>query len=316
MSLPEQVERLNEELKKYDQSLEKTGKESSDQAPRTQNEQPKSDSQPPSEGEGWENKFRVLQGKYNKEVPALTAQVRELQRLVDSLRDENASLKNSQSQSPQQPEGLSADGNAGHFADEIDPRQYEEFGDEIVSLAESYRRQGRTIEQLEGELKRLSQEVGGVRETQAQSEEQRFIEQLESRLPNVLTLNEDPECIRWLDENGLLPSLQAAGSEGDVERTARIFELFLNRTGNSEPASTPPSDSSELSLHEHQVPQVSAGDGSPSEQPSFTPDQVNQFYRSWSRGLPFEFNGVLVSTRAEAEKIDNEITLASAQGRV
>jgi len=153
-------------------------------------------------GEDWEQKYKVLQGKYNAEV---TADVASLRDQVNSLVSENQHLsQNMQSAAgtienlnsiiadktktvdSEQPSGTPS----GEY---VDPGDFEVYGEEMVTLVDKINAQAKTIESLQNSTQGLSQQ-------QSVSAERDFYKQLEVSVPEWESINTNPSFLKWLGE--------------------------------------------------------------------------------------------------------------------
>ena len=326
--LPRQVQEVRDEIKALE--AEKKGKTGgdeslSDQAPgQPQDPTLEKDQKPkPSvDDENLEQRFKVLQGKYNSEVIPLNARVRELTGENGALLQEIAFLKGQLQSQQEAGRPAAEDGVKTKVKSDIDPSSYEEYGEEIVDLAKRYRDQGASIAQLEAKMNGLEKTAEGVQENQREKAVAEFERELTKLCPEWKVQNDDRGFLVWIAQNGLNESLTAALGRLDFEKIANIFNLYPKPNTTPEPPPKPkvkveeekkPSDP----LEEHVVPKTGGSDETPQSQPSFTTADVNAFYQSYSKGkYPFNACGHTVASRDEAVKLDNEITLAYSKGLV
>lgn len=132
----------------------------------------------------WEQKFHVLRGKYEAEVPRLHAQVRELTEQLTRLLQQRE-------EKPTPPEAP-AEQKLVTSADE------ETFGADLVDLArraarEEVARMTQTIDQ------RVDQKVKPVEERLTQSATQVFWQKVDEAVPDFETVNKDSRWFQFLD---------------------------------------------------------------------------------------------------------------------
>lgn len=205
------------------QQLEATQPEEPEQ--EEQEEQPKA-----SDEQTWEQRYRVLQGKYNSEVPRLSRDLRAAQEQITSLQGLLANLQSAQSRpAAHAPEITRAAQKL------VRPEEIEEYGDEFIDLVGRRAQEvaAPLVNSLQERLKKLEAQLGGVTTKVEQTEKQKVIAQLGQRVKNWEQLNEDESFLNWLDmpepysgiKRGQL--LNDAFEKGNAERVIAFFEGYL-----------------------------------------------------------------------------------------
>ncbi|HDG97980.1 MAG TPA: hypothetical protein ENG73_07410 [Desulfobacterales bacterium] len=233
-----EAEKLQKELaegkkkQKKDQPAAKDqkGQEQQQPAPPAQAEptpppaqqQPVQGEKPPEQGEpvDWEQKYKVLKGKYDAEVKA---DVSELRERLSALEAQNADLQQKLMEAASTIATLNqliANGATGQSLGEIQQQQgaatadqqppqtgaateqglqplneedYEPYGEEMVGLV-------RNFNALIAENQRLRDAVASLYQGQKQTAEERFWNRLAEQVPDWESLNNDPGFLRWLGE--------------------------------------------------------------------------------------------------------------------
>jgi len=201
--------------------------------------------QPP---DTWEQKYRVLQGKYDKEILGLTTQVNRqnviltdqsemmsgLLRELDQLRAQVAGQGG-----PQVPQGSGElPAGAQPVVTPINPENYEGFGQEIVDLAKEVRDLRDRNQQLET---RTEQTVL----TAEQTAKQGMYKYLDENVTGWRTMNGDQGFLMWLRQVDSLSGavrqqlLDYALANFDGARVATFFQTYLQETGG-QPIIEPP----------------------------------------------------------------------------
>lgn len=242
---------------------------------------------PKPEQDYWKNRFDVLQGKYNAEVPRMSQQISELTEKIESLKAK-----------PEEPKTY------------VTPEQVEEYGQDFVEFGRSVAREEIQTEndRLRSEIADLQAKIDGIEGRHQQSEQDRFYMDLNAKVPNWEQLNTDPEFLSWLGtvdpyagaSRHLL--LKSAYDSMDADRVAYFFTSFTD----SKPKPVEPQ--AEL---EKQVapPKKAKGTNAPPAKPVYTISQINQFYKDKKLG---KFAG----REEEAGRIEADIFAAQNEGRI
>lgn len=145
----------------------------------------------------WEHKFKVLQGKYNAEVPRLTRQIQEQEQRLRDMQTQLTSLaagKSANAGAPAQPpqrrvkdEEINAFG--PDLYDFIKRAAREELGGDID-----------TVRTLEQRLVKTEQTAKTVGDTVARSAVQQVHDLLDAEVPEWEAMNVDPTYLAWLQE--------------------------------------------------------------------------------------------------------------------
>ncbi|MBU2097940.1 MAG: hypothetical protein KKD00_04205 [Gammaproteobacteria bacterium] len=236
-----------------------------------------------NDGDPWEQRYKILQGKYNKEVPALHEQVRELKaRLseagdnqeVSRLRTEIADLKRRLEAAPsqqQQKPTNSAD------LDKLREQYPADLVDGILAVVQSM-------------VAPIQQRVDSVNETVSQSSKTSNVDRLRSALKDngidFDQLNTDPlfvqdflgELAPYSDKTkGQL--LTEAFDSGDIGRAARFFIDYAGSRGVDSGAPK----SKDIGKHV-QVPTSSGSEKVSTSGMVWNDQSIAQFYEDRRRG--------------------------------
>lgn len=258
---------------------------------------------PPQPNE-WEQKYKVLQGKFNSEVPALHHQVKDLSRKLQEQAERTEALLRQQEtkQAEQRPTA--------------DPKDVDAFGADLVEMVQRVAQQmlGNTAAKIDGfmgsvekRLVQLEQRLQGTTETVAQTAQETFYVQLERMVPDWQAINADQRFLVWLGEDDPLSgrsrqaALDAASGALDVRRTAAIFKAFLDTLPKQPPKAN--------TAVNKQVSPSSVAAAAPvqTEAPSFTEAEVAELY---ARNRRREF------TPKQWEQVEQSINTAMATGRI
>jgi hypothetical protein len=150
----------------------------------------------------WEQKYKVLQGKYDKEVGDLRQGVDNLNTVVQQ---QNALIEQLQNQpAPQQPQGQAAPKPAtASSIKNLDPDDFASYGDEIVWLVNGF---NKLIEQNQALTERIESgtaaggddRIGRLERQVQETATDRYLRELDGQIPNWRQVNESAEFKAWL----------------------------------------------------------------------------------------------------------------------
>jgi hypothetical protein len=254
----------------------------------------------------YEHKYRVIQGKYDKEVPELRNHVGELSKEVKRLTESMAS----------QPSG--GDDSPSSFDEEI-AKINAAYGEELTSFINSMASSkateiaNRIVDEKFGEM---NEKVDNVVTNNAETQHSRFLATLDESLEGWRVLNRDQKFINWLDQlidpeigtETYKERLNMAVQAADSSKALAIFNRYMK----SNPESL--ADEKRNSELEELVTPVGQGGA---EGP--TPDnsgkkiygkaEIDQFYKDCRTG---KYKN---DPAAKAEK-EQEIFAAQNEGRI
>lgn len=261
--------------------------------------------------ESWMQKYKTLQGMYNKDVPRLNAQNRELSSRVSQLEQLLSQL--STQPAPQQ----NYSGNPL-----ITDKDVEEYGDSIDVMRRAAREEvaqaNNRVAQLEAQLRQLQASVvpqmHQITQKQAQSNEQAFWASLSNKVPQWEEINNSQEFQSWLLEVDPLTGitrqtyLEDAQSTLDVNRVASFFSAWEQANGMPVAQPTRKAQSSQLER------QVAPGRGRSSpaavtENRTYSPDDIRKFFDDVRMG---KYKG----RETERGRIERDIFAAQREGRI
>ncbi len=294
--------------------------------------------------EAWEKKYKVLQGKYNAEVPRLQNQVRDLSGTLQDVRAQltaQQGLLSSLAQrgataAPAAP-APSAPAQTGDKL--VKDEEVKSFGADLIDVMRRVVR-----EELHPHMQRLApvsqrvaqveQTVKGVSEKVVQNDQQKFMTYLAEHAPNWNELNTNEDFLSWLDQvdpytgSKRQDLMDQAANALDGPRVVAFFKGFQNEHA----AVSPPAGS---------APPAPPAAPAATAQPAATPNPLDRFVapgaaRAGAAGTPNEaqkriwtaaeindFNMRRESFVRRGKKVpdnlvqmEREIAAAAAEGRV
>ena len=269
-----------EEIQESEESEEVT-EEAPEEEPAPQEEEPQKDRA------YWEQRFKVMEGKFKSEVPRLSEQIRDLMGQNDRLTNLIATFQEPKETKPEVPEGA-------YLTDE-EFQKFEEEGferstiDLIGSMAERI---------AEKRLSKYDSKLDTVVSNAKAADLKSFESGLAKLIPDWSDQNNDHGFIEWLaDDEGLMQErLNRAFNKLDVERVAKIFKSYRAQT------------SPVNGLEKQVAPGKGAATATPiSQKKTWSKDEITKFYSDQIKGKYSE---------KEAVKLEKDIFLAQKEGRI
>jgi hypothetical protein len=258
--------------------------------------------------DNWEQKYKILQGKYNAEVPRLAAEVREQHDALRQMQEQMQALASA----PQTEVQFSGVG-------EIDPAHREEYGDEFFQIVAqtAMRSVQPALNQIAQQLEEMRRGLIGTQASVQKTEHQIFLEQLDTQFNSWRTLNKDEGFNRWLGERDALSGLTRkhllddAVRSRDVSRAVAFFQGYSTEHGSGAAGSQAPRR--ETSLESLAAPGATRTGTPPAPvahaDEIWTGAEIRAFYADVRAG---KFTG----RDAEKLAIEQRIATAAARGRV
>jgi hypothetical protein len=303
MGIPAQVLRQEEEAERLMgnpeedeiQETEESEEEITEEAPKEEiREEPAPQEEEPVVDEKdrayWEQRFKVMEGKFKSEVPRLSEQIRDLMGQNDRLTNLIATLQEPNGKKPEITEGA-------YLSDEeFEKLEEEGFERSTIDLI------GNMAERIaEKRLSGYDTKLDKVASDVEVSSKDRFFSELTAKVPDWELLNVDEGFIKWLSEpdgySGYTRQQSLDGAYGGMD-TAKVANIF---NAYKKPA---PSNSLEK--------QVAPGRGTATATPASQK-------KVWSRGEITKFYSDQVKGKhsdKEAARLEKDIFLAQKEGRI
>jgi hypothetical protein len=234
-----------------------------------------------------EHRYKVLQGKYNSEVPRLAAENKDLKASLKAIEEQLEMLKAAKAQEPL-----------------VKPEEIEEYGEGLIDVArriaqEELAKKDAVINQMKAKLDSLEQ-------VSTKTVEEDFFDGLAKAVPNWSAINDDARFHAWLDEVDELTSqrrqdlLSVAEKSRDAKRVAKFFTAF-EKTTQARVATANTSLESQIAPASNKTPNA------PPAKKVWTRGEISEFYSRMRKGEVSD---------AEAIAIESDIQAASLEGRV
>lgn len=178
----------------------------------------------------WEHKYKVLKGKYDKEVPRLTKELRMLKTEKEQLQQRISLLE----------QVVSEVMSRGRTVPQA-PQQEEEEDEELLKVKEDYPEIYKAVTKLVE--KKLTREVRPeIEQVKASTTQSAFYSRLSALVPQWQSINSDPDFLDWLSRpSEELPTktrhqvMLMAFQEGDADAVASFFKRYIQHVkSNSE----------------------------------------------------------------------------------
>lgn len=262
----------------------------------------------PDEEDTWRRRYLTLKGKFDAEVPRLSARLAQLETELEQAKAAPPKEeKPRQEAKPRQPA--------------VTDKDVEAYGGDLVDLmrrvadeAAAQVREEYTgiVRELEDRNANLLQKLDGVADRQVVNDRQTYYRDLNELVPDYEAVNVDPAFIAWLAEADPLSGtprqeyLNKAFQTFNVDTTAALFNAY--KAGKTPPTPSKPPEAQER-LVQPSTSRANTAPASDASKRTWTTAEVDQFYRDVTKG-------VYAGKDAERARIENEIDLALAEGRL
>lgn len=198
--------------------------------------------------DAWKQKFDVLTGKYNAEVPRLYQQLKEQASTLEKLQAELEANKAKPVEPEKPKESL------------VTSKDEDTFGSDLIDLARRVTRDEvgavlsriGNIEQMLENISQLPKQVEQVAQQQAQSTEDRYWSAIGKAIPDWEQIDSDPRWIEWLN---LAPKFSIktyrdlaseAISSGQVQPIVELVATWKEQAGIAQAQATQSNNKQEL----------------------------------------------------------------------
>jgi hypothetical protein len=278
----------------------------------------------------WEQRYRVLQGKYNAEVPRLTQQLQDMQRQLNGVQGLLASFQ----QRPPAP------ASSAPPAPLVKEEEIKEFGPDLYDFISrvAKQQQAALLPEIDRRIAPVVQKVDAVKATaenanqlSAAAQRRAMLDLLSQQVPNWQAMNEDPGFLAWLDQTDPYTGkvrgelLSAAEAANDGPRVVAFFVGYLKENATVAPATPAPAAAAPAAPAAPAASQPTleslVAPGAPKPGAARAPDGSGK--RVWTRAEIGKFYaeaaaGKYRSTEGQKRyrEIETEIFAAQAEGRV
>lgn len=279
----------------------------------------------------WEQRFRVLQGKYNAETRRDRETIGTLQRDMDSLRGVLATVQTQLATKP-----AAAPAPAPKPVAKVTQKEIEEFGEDLLDAAARFAAQTwePLVTELRSEVSDLRAEVASTKSTAvaarqsvAMNAREQMFATLDKEITDWRSVNTDDQFKEWLGQEDEMSGetrqtlLLRAYERNDARRVMRFFTSYkAEHAGGSQPAPAgqPAADTGQQPTGKPRVDPSqfvapARGRSAPrpvgTQQIVWTPSDIAAFYADVQKGL-------YKKNPAERDRLERDIFDAQATGRV
>jgi hypothetical protein len=338
-ALPRQVRKQVEEANKLHEQLARNGLDQAAAAAAQPPPTPPAGEAPPAaapEGaapaappaEGWEQKYRVLQGKYNAEVPrlqkqaqtqaqqieTLTAQLTATQGMVASIAQNRGPAPAGQGSAPAAPAKLVKDEEVSEFGEELTDFIRRVAQDTVLPKVEE------RFQPFKQEVAKAREHAAGAAQRQAQADRERLFGVLDSQVPGWREQNDDAEFVAWLNQPDAYSGMPRANlltqayERNDAPRVVAFFLGYRNEHAVVTPSTAAAAPAAPQRKLEDFVAPGTQKAGSTGAQDGagkriWTEPEIKSFYRDCQQG---KYRGKDEARRA----IELDIVAATREGRI
>ena len=281
--------------------------------------------------EGWEQKYKVLQGTYNAEVPRLQRQVQEQNSTIEQLKQQMTATQGMLSAFAQNRVAAPGGQNAAPAAPAklVKDEEVQEFGADLTDFIRRVAQES-VLPAVDQKLQPVQQQVAEVRQTatqvverSVQSDHERLLATLDREVDGWRQQNNDPEFLDWLAQVDPLSGVQRGvllrkAYEGfDAPRVAAFFKGYRNEhavvTPPAAAAAPATPDASQRKLEDFVAPGTpkagATGAQTGAGKRTWTQAEIKQFYDDAAAGK-FRNN------KQRRDELEREIHAAEREGRV
>jgi len=236
----------------------------------------------------WEHRYKVLAGKYSSEVPRLAADNRELKNQLKELSATVERLK----QAPQAKAQL------------VKPEEVETFGSELIDVVRRAARE--ELADKDNEISELKEMVQQLSNKTTKNVEVDFYTALNTKVSDWVTINDDKNFHKWLNELDDLTGIRRqdllaqAEADRDADRVAKFFTAY-KRASQSWAATA------NRSLEAQVAPDTGRQASAPPAKRFYTRGEIADFYGRVRRGEISDNDAIA---------IEADIQSAIGEGRV
>ena len=259
----------------------------------------------------WEQKYKTLQGMYNKEVPRLSSENRELGSRVSQLESLLGDLKKQETPVQEAPvEKLITEDDVKEYGDSIDVMRRaakEEVAGQLGRVAQ--------LEKEIAELKGVVPQVQQVKQQQKTTSEKQFWDVLNREVPNWNEINSNPDFQSWLLEVDPLTGisrqtyLEDAQRKQDAGRVINFFNTFAKVSGVDNSARDKSATQS-AELQKQVAPKRGrAGQPVNNDAKTYSPKDIEKFFTDVRKG---KYKG----REDERARMERDIFAAQQEGRI
>lgn len=282
--------------------------------------------------EAWEQKYRVLQGKYNAEVPRLQRQLNDLMGRFEQTTQQLTATQNMLASLHQQRSAPTAAQNAAPAASAklVKDEEVRDFGPDLIDVMRRVAREEvtpvveKSIQPVKQQLDQVNRTASQAADRSVQTEQERLMSTLDKEMPDWRTLNRDEGFLGWLgqvdpysgEQRGSL--LRQAYERLDIPRVLSFFQGYRKENAvvtppEAAPAPAPAAAGSQPTLETLVAPGTpkagTTGAPSTAGKRIWTQPEIKRFYSDCAAGK-------YARMKDRRDEIERDIFAAQLEGRI
>jgi len=200
--------------------------------------------QPAQKPKDYEHSFKVLRGKYNKEVGDLRSELEEARSLLSQANATISNLNDIIVAQQKQPSGVDVDTEEDEGAKpkviptkELKKEDFQAYGEEMTDMVDTVNALLKENQELKAKYGEVGTQVKSIGETVEKDASERFYDVLTKKVKKWRSINKDPRWHNYLAQIDAGTGIQRqrllddAHQKGDVARVAHWFNSFIKETG-------------------------------------------------------------------------------------
>lgn len=185
--------------------------------------------------EDYEQKYKTLKGKYDREIPALQEELERVRGTVDNLNALIVELNTGKKIGTEEPVKEKPAIKA------VNPADFEDYGDEVVGLANTVNTLLGELDDIKTKFGDVQNDVGSVKNTVAKTAEEKFEDALTQLVPDWKTKDKDMGWKQWLSEADEFSGIErqqllmTAYGKRDAKSVANFFNTYFKKDDEPKP---------------------------------------------------------------------------------
>lgn len=249
--------------------------------------QPDGSQDTPKGDDTYEHRFKVLQGKYNSEVPRLSSENKELKATLKSVQEQLDELKVAKSAEPL-----------------VKQEEIDEYGEGLIDVARRIAQE--ELAKKDAAIKKLEAKLDALEGMTTKTVEKDFFSSLKDKVDDWEKINAEKSFHKWLDESDELTGmrrqdlLSQAEQARDADRVAKFFKAF-KKTSTKQVA-----DSTQA-LETQVAPSNTKASPTPPSKKLWMRSEIAEFYRRVRSGQVADKDVVAIEADIHAASIEGRV---------
>lgn len=283
--------------------------------------------------EAWEQKYRVLQGKYNAEVPRLQRQLNELMGRFEQTTQQLTATQNMLASLHQQRAAPPAGQTAAPAASTklVKDEEIRDYGPDLIDVMRRVAREEvapaveQSVQPVKQQLEHVNRATSQAAERVVQSEQEKLFATLDREIPDWRTVNREEGFLAWLgqldpysgEQRGVL--LKRAYERLDIPRVLTFFQGYRKENAVVTPPVAAPAPAQEAAAGSQRTLDELVAPGTPKAGSTGAPSTAGK--RIWTQAEIQRFysdaaQGKYARMKDRRDEIERDIFAAQLEGRI